>query len=319
MTLTIGPQITIDAGAGSLGDDGANYTGAEGVINRGTIRVGAGGNFTIGSTNWRNEGSITVTGGTINLGGSFAVASLGNFTATSSTVNLTGVMDNAGSTFTLQPTLGGDWWLRGGTIRGGTIAAASGQMLVITSIASTLDGVTTNVVIDGTRANDSFQRRNLLTVQNGLTINAAMRLGSTDNNVSAEATFAGTQTLGGTGSVTLGGSTSNAMIAAGTASGQTMTLTIGPQITIDVGAGALRDDNVSFSGTEWLVNRGVINVPAGRTFAMSWPSWWNEGTINAEGNLTIGKSGATTTNAGVLNLGVASTATITSSKVRPER
>ncbi|MFM2001507.1 MAG: hypothetical protein RI963_933, partial [Planctomycetota bacterium] len=258
-TLTIGSGITIQGIAGGITEP---TRGTNSLVNQGTLNVPEGGDFKIGGNTWRNLGTINVDRGTIRLDGAFKSSDLGTFNASTGTVHVTGVMDNAGSTFTLQPSLGGDWRLSGGTILGGTIAAASGQSIVLTRDGGTLDGVTTTATIDGTRATGTWNR-NSLTVKNGLTVNNTMRLGNTAGTIYTTVTLNGTQTLGGTGTVTFGGSTSNSMTAVGIGSGQTMTLTIGPQITIDAGAGSLGDDVWNATGTEVIVNRGTIRVGIG--------------------------------------------------------
>ncbi|HEY4233761.1 MAG TPA: RHS repeat-associated core domain-containing protein, partial [Lacipirellulaceae bacterium] len=77
-----------------------------------------------------------------------------------------------------------------------------------------------------------------------LTLNGEVDLGSTSGNTYGQLTFAqGSQTLGGTGKVVFGGSTSNALYTdGGTSTTNPMVLTIGSNITVQGGSGIITKD-----------------------------------------------------------------------------
>jgi len=142
-------------------------------------------------------------------------------------VNVTGVLNNTGTTLTLNGTTG-SWNVgRGGTIRGGTISATGGASLTVpVSNSATLEGVTLAAGL--TVANNAT-----LLVRNGLTLNnAKLTIEGTGNSTSVIFSL-GAQTLGGTGEVIFGGNGNNYLYAQGnnTSTGPE-TLTIGSTISI---------------------------------------------------------------------------------------
>ena len=78
-------------------------------INQGSIRIVAGETVNLNGS-WSNSGSLSVGAGILNLGGSFTTAGSGvfapapfaNFSGHGGAVNLTGVLDNTGSTVSLD-------------------------------------------------------------------------------------------------------------------------------------------------------------------------------------------------------------------------
>lgn len=87
---------------------------------------------------WDNNSTLNLNGGTLNLGGTFNRGNLGLFSRAGGQVRLSGTLLNSSSTLTLDAALG-SWVLAGGTIEGGTFAAAPGYELNVESGA--LSGV----------------------------------------------------------------------------------------------------------------------------------------------------------------------------------
>src|SRR5207245_1963539 len=114
------------------------------------------------------------------------------------------------------------WHLAGGTISGGTITSTGGMALALTNSGGTLAG---GIVIAAGVAVDATQQLygNSATVTGGLTLNGSLDVGSVSGDAYGRLTFQGTQTLGGTGTVALGGSSSNALLAYGNSTAATLT------------------------------------------------------------------------------------------------
>ena len=248
-TLTIGSGITVQGGSGTVG----GYYSDDSFVNDGTITSASGQTLTIQGSNWVNNGTITANGATVNLGGSFTTAALGNFSASGSTVNLTGTLNNANTTFTLSPAIGA-WNLDGGTISGGTITSTGGSELALTDSGGTLAGgvtIAAGTTLDGTQNIGGGQEYAYVT--GGLTLNGTINLGNASGSVYGDLYFEnGSQTLSGTGTVTLGTSTSNALDAYGR--NTAATLTIGSGITVQGGSGTVG----GYYGDDSLVNDGTI-------------------------------------------------------------
>ena len=175
-------------------------------------------------------GTLSISNAVLNLGGSLTLATLATVQRSGGTVKLVGTMDNTGTTLLLDEVTG-TWNLAGGTIVGGAIVGTNGAGLVVTA-DSVLDGVTLNadLTVPG-GAGCGYTRQ--LTVTNGLVLNSTLTLARYGVGSSAvQLTFAGSQTLGGSGQVVF----VNSGVCTGYqesvyvwASG---TLTIGPGITI---------------------------------------------------------------------------------------
>ena len=114
---------------------------------------------------WSNAGAITVTGGTLNLGGTFSALTTGagtfNRTGSVGTVNLTGTFNNTGNTFVFN-TATGVINLAGGTIIGGTLQAAGGNLVMTAS--STLNNVTLDMDFTVTNGTQLFLTGTALTI-----------------------------------------------------------------------------------------------------------------------------------------------------------
>jgi len=261
-TLTIGPGITIH---GTQNGEICGYYANDSLVNQGTIMADTSGRtitikpdtFTNEGTlqanagmidiggDWTNSGTLAVSGGgELNLGGTFTLADLGTLTRTGGTVNIIGTLDNTGTTLALDATRG-SWNLEwGGTIKGGTVIASGGAQMI--GMGGTLEGVTLNA--DTTIPNSGY-----LTVENGLVLNSLLIL-----DEYGTLHFDGTQTLSGTGEIILTDTTSSINIFVWD-SGNTITLTIGPEITV-LGEGNIYANGYGDYFNVNLVNQGVISV-----------------------------------------------------------
>src|SRR5208337_5171403 len=118
--------------------------------------------------------------------------------------------------------------LSGGTVHGGVITTANGASFIVQS--GTLDGVTVNGVVD---VGNSYNGAKL-TVLDGLMLNGTALVGNPTNSSYGAISFAGSQVLGGNGTVVFGGyngwgsGSANALFLA---NGGT-TLVLGPGITV---------------------------------------------------------------------------------------
>ena len=218
--------------------------------------------------------------------------------------------------------------LSGGTILGGTVVTTNEALLVVGS--GTLDGVTVTGTLDvGNSVNGVT-----LTVMDGLTLNGTMLVGNPTNNTYGTVSFAGSQVLGGNGTVVFGSQPYNSMVLANAGT----TLVVGPGITVhgqngSVGynpllpdyqgvPGGASDAGVANQGTIAAdVNGGTITIAGGNlsnagtlaatnggTLQLSSGSTMNSGTITeAGGTMTLhgswSNSGVIQGNGGTLNLG----------------
>ncbi len=239
-------QGTVSASNGqTLTINGAWSNAAAGTITATNATLNLGDQSSSSTNAWSNAGTITGTNSTINLGGVFTQTSEGSLTQTGGSINLVGTLDNSGSTLALNAATG-SWNLVGGTVEGGSYSASGGASLVFTSSGGTLDGVTANSNLDLSEVYGAS-----VTIKDGLTLNnTTVLLGNESGSTYGYLYTNGTQTLGGTGTVLFGGSSSNTLYAA---SGGNATLTIGSGITIHGTAGSLRDYY-----TSTIINQGTI-------------------------------------------------------------
>jgi RHS repeat-associated protein len=300
MTLTVGPDVTIRGGSAQPYTSAAvGYSDQWGggantsLVLRGTVAAdgAAGQAITLhprGTGTLANAGTLRVSTGTLNLGGTFALAGLGTLARTGGAVNLFGTLDNANTTLAVDA---GPWQLAGGTIRGGTVSGVGG--LVLTGGGGTLDGVTVNGNLDLTGQNARAS------VLNGLTLNGTATLG-----YDGRLYFAGTQTLGGAGTVvfqTIAGSSPGLITDA-----NNMTLTVGPDITVRGGSGPNYPGQVGYNSywgggnnTSLVLRRTVAADAAGGGIALNARG---TGTLTNAGTLTA-SSGARLTFGGSLAVG----------------
>src|SRR5439155_11528656 len=85
---------------------------------RSTARVEAKSGLGFGGS-WSNTGTITINGGRLYQNGTVSTVGVGTINGIGGNVYLSGVLNNAGSTLTLDAA-SGTWTLTGGTISGGT-------------------------------------------------------------------------------------------------------------------------------------------------------------------------------------------------------
>ena len=242
--------ISEDIGGGTI-----NFASSS-LLNEGVISAAASGGAIGFAGNWTNAGTVNVTNVTVTLGGTFTTTNLGVFNRSGGTVYLTGTLINTNTTLSLNA-LGGSWVLDGGTIVGGTVTATDGVALIVEGTSGTLNGVTVNGTLD---VGNSFNNVSA-TVTNGLALNGTMLLGSPSNQSSGELLFAGTQTLGGDGTVISGinccqnkGSGYNGFFqTTGTV------LTIGPGITV-TGINMVLD---SEAGAQYINQGTILDVGSG--------------------------------------------------------
>ena len=221
------------------------------------------------------RGGVCVDQHNVERGGIYRLASWGTVQRSGGTIQFTGTLDNTGTSLVLDEVTG-TWNLAGGRIVGGAIVGTNGAGLVVTA-DSVLDGVTLNadLTVPG-GAGCGYTRQ--LTVTNGLVLNSTLTLARYGVGSSAvQLTFAGSQTLGGSGQVVF----VNSGVCTGYqesvyvwASG---TLTIGPGITIHGQRGVVGNSSLP------LVNQGTIRSDAGQTMIVTGSSVTNWGTIIATG------------------------------------
>ena len=307
-TLTIGPNITIEGGYGTIGYSSLWTNVSESsvsFVNQGTIISNvAGGPINLDGGAWTNSGSIEASnGGSLNLldtwsnSGSLSISGTGSLNldgtwsststitaAAGATVGLNGTVANTGNTLQLS---GAATWNLSGTINGGTVALSNGAALSCQS--GTLNGVT----LDG-NLNVTAVNRGSVTVTDGLTLNGTVTLGSASNYDALQ--FVGTQTLGGSGTVTLD-TASNTLTAVAVINSGT-TLTIGPNITIEGGYGTIGYSslwtNVSESSVSFVNQGTIISNVAGGPINLDGGAWTNSGSIEATSGGTLTMSTAPT-------------------------
>ena len=250
----------------------------------GTLIINGGGSLSLNGV-WTNAGAINVTNSTVNLGGSFTLATLGALTRSGGTVNLTGTLDNRSTTLALTEA-SGSWVLDGGTVLGGTITTAGGATLLVNN--GTLDGVTLAGTLDvGNTVNGAE-----LTVTNGLVLNGTALVGNPTNSTYGVVSFAGSQTLGGSGTVMFGDYPSAAVNALRLADGGT-TLTMGLGITVEGQNGTIGYSS-AWGGPQnvSVVNQGVISANvSGGTIALTPQSFSNQGTVAALQGIVTANAG----------------------------
>lgn len=187
-------------------------------------------------SNWSNYNPTLGTGGpgpgddaVIDVAGISVTHNAGNDTVNSLTVNDGFIL--SGGTLTIAGNLqvenGNLFTLAGGMFATATVAA--GTTLTGSSTPSTLNGVTLDGTLD---LGSTFAPRAIVT--GGLTLNGTILLGSADGINFGTVSFAGTQMLSGSGSILLGGSSSNTVTLPTNTS-----LTVSAGITIDGQSGTL--------------------------------------------------------------------------------
>jgi hypothetical protein len=176
--------------------------------------------------------------------------------------------------------------LSGGTLRSATVLPGTGgQGIVATGTGGTLDGVTLNGEMDIGRLHSGAS----VNVVNGLIVNGTVFLGNPSNNWWGQIGFAGTQTVGGNGTIIFGNQGAcNALrlITGGT------TLTIGPDLLLRGHSGQIGQSTscIGSPANVSVINQGTIVADvAGGMIATRGEEFINEGTLAAEngGHLNI--------------------------------
>jgi len=225
------------------------------VVNGGTLTLDG------GNGSWTNAGTIDATNATVFLGGTLTtvgntLGNLGNFDPSGATVYLTGLVNNTNMTLVLNAA-SNSWVLEGGTILGGSVTTTNGLALVVDY--GTLDGVTVSGVLD---VGNTYDLANL-TVTNGLTLNGTALVGSpTNNSYVGGIGFAGSQTLGGNGTVLLSGNGTDGDYEALVLLYGGTTLTVGSGITLGG-----QTATIGRAGSPWdspanvsVINQGTISA-----------------------------------------------------------
>ena len=261
--LTIGSGITVHGSQGGTLLGSSQY---DSITNLGTIDADTSGTTISLAGTWNMFGTVKTENGGV--------------------VALTGTYDNTGKTLNFGPGTGP--LTLNGAIKGNIGATISTTSLI-------LDGVTLSADLtlqDGAR----------LTVRNGLTLNAAKLIFNNAGINYSSAYFEGTQTLGGTGEVVFGGTTSrNLLYATGdyTPAGAAV-LTIGSGITVHGSQGGILSGSSQYDS---ITNQGTINADTSDiTISLSGAAITNEGAVVAQNNGTLSVSGPVSINShGIFN------------------
>ena len=265
-TLTIGPDITVRGRSGCLGTSPGGGGDANGsVVNLGTIQSDVAGSviqLTAGTT--RSSGLLRATGG--------------------GSIVLNGPVDNSANTMKIE----GDGTISfGNKITGGTVWIAAESRLRSNASAA-LDGVTINGELQ-VFGNSAVQ------IKNGLTLNGTVTLGEVAaNNTFGVLTFVGTQSLSGVGKIVFGGFNDGRVVNSVRLTESGSTLTIGKDIVIQGGRGAIGYNDAHGGPHDVsVVNFGTINNLNGGTVVVG-GILTNNGIINVDGVSTFTPLGTIT-------------------------
>ena len=284
-TLTIGSEITVRGQNGYVGYvPGIGVTTNVAVINQGTIKADvSGGTITVNGTGDQNNGSLSaINGATLSLQGDGWQDRGINYADATSKFSIAGSFGSNGNNIAFT---GSGTFTSTATIQGTTISVPAGCVF---NVSGTLDGVTVN-------GNFTVTGNTSVTVKDGLTLNGTLTLGSLSTNVYGYLNFVGSQTLGGTGTVIFGQSTSNNDLWVSTAG---TTLTIGSGITVRGQNGIVGYDSrfgFGYSNNVAVVNLGTIQADvSGGTITVNGTGHQNTGSLAAINGATISIGGALT-------------------------
>jgi hypothetical protein len=266
-TLTVTHIITWISPNGGDWDTGSNWSSGQ--------VPGAGDNVVIPAINGTVTHMLTVADSAL------TVTSAANVVLSGGSLTVGGALSvSSGNTLLLE----------NATLAGATLAGTTD--LVLTNRGGTLSGITVSpsARIDGSQpvtpgSNPSF---NFADIVGGLTLNGSVLLGATDGSSAGELFFDKTQNLTGTGSITLGRSSANAVYARGTnpqtGIGPAM-LIMGSGISIVGGSGVVG----GFYSTDSLSNSGTIDVGAGGSLTVQGNAVSNQGLfqVSTAATLTI--------------------------------
>jgi hypothetical protein len=267
--------------------------------NGGQIQA-AGGSLTLGP-GWSgtvNSGVIEAGGGTLTLQGFFTPAAVAALEiGGGEVVDLNGTLDNTNTVLVVDGAVA-PWTLSGGTIAGGTVVTTNGASLVVGGSGGTLDGVT----VDGTLDVGNSVSGASLTVLDGLTLNGTMLVGNTSGNGYGwgVASFAGSQALGGDGTVVFGnyGAYNGLLEASGGA-----TLVIGPGITVRGQTGWIGQSPWGGSAGGSVASLGTISADVGGgVITIGGAGFSNGGALEAKNGGVIQPTSSATLNAGTITI-----------------
>ena len=189
--------------------------------------------------------------------------------------------------------------MQGGTISGGTITSTGGSVLALTDNSGTLVGgvtIAAGTTLDATQNITGTQ--DYAYVMGGLTLNGTANLGSAGGSTNGKLYFENvSQTLTGSGTVTFGSSTSNALYAYGNGGSNPVMLTIGSGITVQSGSGILG----GYNSGDTAVNLGTITVGGSGTLKLT-GAFTNSGSITVGPSSTLNASAGYTQTAGTTTL-----------------
>jgi hypothetical protein len=304
-TLTIGAGITVEGQFGTIGAAAYPWNSPNnvGLVNLGTISADiSGGSVYVVAQPLRNQGQLQSPGGTLILGGSIASGGLGAVQSGNGVLALSGFLTNDDQILTLAGT-NNTLTLLGGIIHGGTLVVNSGNSLTVSS--GTLDGLT----VDGTLDVGNTVNAASLTVTNGLTLNGNALMGNATNYSYGMIAFAGSQLLGGGGTVVFGNG--NPSYNALRLANDGTSLTISSAITVRGQNGTLGYSS-AFGGPQDIsvTNQGTISADvSGGTIYVTGQPFVNQGqlqspagTLNLAGTIAAGGLGSVQSGNGVLGL-----------------
>ena len=294
-SLTV-DQSTLNLSGNWLNSGDITATGGSTLNLNGTwsntapISVTSTGTLSLGGS-WTNSGSIDETASTVNLGGTFKTSQLGTLSGSGGTFNLTGTLTNDAPLALNGSTITPSYLLRGGTILGGTVTTTAGASLTATQQGGTLDGVT-------------FDGRLIVGQVINTYINVADGLTLSNSTVTVQGNgtlrFMGSQTLGGTASISFADSdTGNGLVVP--AAGDSLTISSGIAIAGNTGVvGSSSGGSITVSGSIASDGGGTISVEHMTNFAAG---TLTGGTWQASGSGILRLIGANiTTNASTIVL-----------------
>ncbi|MFK8031220.1 MAG: thrombospondin type 3 repeat-containing protein [Gammaproteobacteria bacterium] len=278
-----GDDGTITASALLSAETGGELQLRGSWTNSGTISV-SDATLDIGNTltaEWDNNGTITLNNATLELGGLFTAADIGTVTGTGSVI-IDGVLDNTGTSLDVAADVPGTnvVFASGGVVLGGTIENT--PLTIQESTSVTLENVTlaTDVLIEN---GGSLFVNDDLTLA-GATITIASTSASTFLRFRGES--GASSTLGGTGDVVFGGTTTSDSRNNVEVYNSTDGLIVGAGVTIRTGAtgGRIRH---RFNNGPVTIQGTVLSDLSGRTFSIDADGLSIEGALQASNSAVL--------------------------------
>lgn len=273
-----GPVEAVNGGAVVI--KSAQWTNAAG----GTLRANATGAKLRLEGTWNNAGALEMADSKLELAGNFTTDGLGlsGWSRNGGLVEVNGNWNNTGKTMTLTAATG-DFFLRNGTITGGTLVSSGGR-LMFTSHGGKLD----NVQYQGAPLLDKVSDRVLLMNGADFTGDASLT-----GNYTAIGVAGGT--LAGGKTILLDGTNATVSVE-----GVDSVLTLGGGLTIR-GRGTLTaGDQLTSTGAK-IVNSGRVSADiSGQALVVDPPVFENKGTAEALNNGTLTLKSPVTVNTGTL-------------------